>query len=215
MAKKLFIKLSLMVGMVLLCVFSIRDNSIHTSFLKLQNSVNKRRIRKEIFSLEEELTKTYTKIGQKISIGDINQEQVREEVNSLIDLSKQCLSKIDYKKGQIVVSDEKLKKRIVFENLLKDLFSPEVPKSLEALRAITITNTRESLPYLGVLLVDPSPSVHRETGAIINQIVMNSSQEIKKLIPNLGYLTKLNLSNKQDSWQDTEQIERPEKNETP
>jgi len=215
MAKKLFIKLSLMVGMVLLCVFSIRDNSIHTSFLKLQNSVNKRRIRKEIFSLEEELTKTYTKIGQKISIGDINQEQVREEVNGLINLSKQCLAKIDHKKGQIVVSDEKLKKRIVFENLLKDLFSTEVPKRLEALRTITTTNTRESLPYLGVLLVDPRPSVHQETGAIINQIVRSSSQEIKKLIPNLEYLTKLNLANRESSWQNTEQMEKPLKNETP
>ena len=191
MTKKLFIKLSLMAGMVLLCVFSIRNNSIYTSFLKLQNSVNKHRIRKEIFFLEKELTNTYTKIGQKISTGDIGQEQVKKEINGLIDLSKQCLSKIDHKKGQIVVSDEKLKKRIVFENLLKDLFSTEVSKRLEALRTITTTNTRESLPYLGVLLVDPRPSVHQETGAIINQIVMNSSQEIKKLIPNLEYLTKL------------------------
>lgn len=215
MAKKLFIKLSLMVGMVLLCIFSIRNNSIYTSFLKLQNSVNKHKIRKEIFSLEQKLTNTYTKIGREISTADIGQGEVKKEINGLIDLSKECLSKIDDKKGQIVVSDEKLKKRIVFENLLIDLFSTEVPKRLQALRTITITNTRESLPYLGVLLVDPSPSVHQETGTIINQIVMNSSQEIRKLIPNLEYLTKLNLADRQGSWQNTEQIERLLKKETP
>ncbi len=175
----------------MVCVFSIRNSSVYTSFLKVQNSINKHRIRKEIFSLEEELTNTYRKIGQKISTEDTEQEQVRKEINGLVDLSREYLLKIDNKKNQIVTSDEKLKKRIVFENLLKELFSTEVPKRLDALRAITTTNMEESLPYLGVLLVDPNPSVHQETGAIINQIVMSSSQEIKKLIPNLKYLTKL------------------------
>ncbi|GAI20466.1 unnamed protein product, partial [marine sediment metagenome] len=121
---------------------------------------------------------------------------------------KQCLSEIDNKKSQIVVSDKELKKRIVFENLLKELFSTEVPKRLEALRIVTKTNMKESLPYLGVLLIDPNPSVHQETGAIINQIVMSSSQEIKKLIPNLKYLTKSNSVNNENHGQNTEIMER-------
>lgn len=192
----------------MVCVFSIRNNSIYTSFLKVQNNVNKYKINKEIFSLEKRLANIYRKIGEKISTEDTEQEQVRKEINGLIDLSKQCLSEIDNKKSQIVVSDKELKKRIVFENLLKELFSTEVPKRLEALRIVTKTNMKESLPYLGVLLIDPNPSVHQETGAIINQIVMSSSQEIKKLIPNLKYLTKSNSVNNENHGQNTEIMER-------
>jgi len=199
MPKKAFTKLFLPAAIVLFCFFSLENNSSYTAFLKVQNSARKYRINREVLSLEEELANIYMKIGRKISTEDITLKQVTEEINHLVDLSKQYLLKIEDKKSQLIMSDERLRKEIAFEDLLKAVFSGETSVRLNALRILCTTDTEESLPYLGVLLIDPNPTVRQEAGAIVNQVISSSSEEIRKRIPNLQYLPGINLKDSQDS----------------
>jgi len=199
MAKKAFKRLFLPAVIILFCLFSLENNYSYTAFLKVQNSVRKHRINREIFSLEDELANIYMKIGQKISTEDITLKQVTEEIDHLVDLSRQYLLKIKDKKSHLIMSDERLRKEIAFEDLLKAVFSSETSARLNALRILCTTDTEESLPYLGVLLIDPNPTVRQEAGAIVSQVISSSSEEIRKHIPNLQYLPEINLKDSQDS----------------
>jgi len=198
-AKKIFIKLTLVIGIILFCLFSLKDNFAYTAFLKIQNSVDKYEIRKKISFLGKQLENIYLEIGRKISTQDIDQEQVKKEINDLIALGQQYRLKIDNNKDQIIMSEERLKKRVVFEGLLKQLFSAEAPKRLEAISILRSTDIKKSLPYLGVLLIEPDTSVRQEAERIINQVIRSSSKEIKKRIPNIEYLPKVNLVDNETS----------------
>jgi len=193
--KKIFIELILVSCIVLICLFSLRNNFGYITFLKMQNIVNKYKIKKEILSSEKLLKNIYLGIGEKISTEDIGQDQIKKEIDDLIALGKQCCFKIDINKDRITMSEERLKKRIVFEDLVKQLFSTEVPKRIQAISILSKIDIKRSLPYLGVLLVEPETSVRLEARKIISQIIKESSDEVKKRIPNLEYLSAANLVN--------------------
>jgi len=188
MVKNLFIKLVLVSGIVLLCVFSIRENRGYTTFFRMRNYFNRWEINKEKSALEGKLKDTYAEIGRKVSNEDINMEKVKNEIDDLVGLSREYTLKIGEKKNQIVVCGKEMRERIFFEDLLQKLFSSETSKRLQALRVISKTNIRESLPYIGVLLVDLNPAVRLEAAEIINRVISSSPEEVKKYIPNLKYL---------------------------
>ena len=195
MIKNILIKLVLTTAVAAACLFVMKNNSAYTGFLKIRNGIKKYEINREISGIEEKLDRTYMKIGRKVSTEDTSEERVKKEIDNLFNLSRHFSRELYNRRNRLIMYDREYGERIVFEKMLENLFSADVSVRLKALGDLSAgtVDPGKSAPYLGMLLVDPAPAVRREASGIIGQIIINSSEEIKKIIPNLEYLNGINF----------------------
>jgi len=188
--KGLLIKFLLVSGVVLLCVFSIKDNRGAKAVLRVRHFLNRQRIMTAKSGIEQKLKDTYAEIGRRYSTGDIRIEKVRAEMDSLAYTSGQYCLQINEQRKQLLLCDRKLEERMSFEELLSGLFCRETAKRIQSLRALSQADLRRSLPYIGLLLVDIDPPVQRSAAQLLTAVMGSLTKEMRMSIPNLDRLKK-------------------------
>lgn len=174
------LKFAVCVVTIWFCIDLMRSDVLSTHFFKLQETIARKKLAKEIQPLKLEIQDSSKQMAIKIR----NDENI-EELTAILKQKRQNLME---KEKEIMECENITKQKIAFERILRDMSSENPRIKRHAIAIISNLNAKYSLPYIQMCLFDPNPSVRRKAAKAVKSMAANIHPGIRQVAMMPGWL---------------------------